>query len=72
MIPTSAHLPLPWHAGYDIHAIKLMEEKEKALKAAVKENWIIIYEHDPFVPASTVKMGDKHFMRNEIIHLDSD
>jgi len=61
MIPTSAHLPVPWVMGYDIHVIRLLDEKEKVLDQAAQENWILIYEHDPAVPATQVVRGPKHF-----------
>lgn len=61
MIPTSHHIPVPWVMGYDIHVIKLLEEKEATLKRAVLENWTVIYEHDPVIQASHVIQGEKHY-----------
>lgn len=69
MIPTSAHVPVPWLMGYDIHAIKLLDEKQEVLERAVAENWTVIYEHDPVVKASKVIKGEKHFEAAAAIHL---
>ncbi len=69
LIPTSAHVPLPWVMGYDIHVIKILDEKEKILEEAVRDNWIFIYEHDPKIAATTVKKGPKHFEAGEIIEV---
>ncbi len=68
MIPTSSHIPVPWVMGYDIHVIKLLEEKESLLEEAVRDKWIFVYEHDPSIPATYVQKGSKHFERGEQIH----
>jgi len=70
LIPTSAHVPLPWVMGYDIHVIKILDEKESVLKQAALEKWIIVYEHDPKVPASSVIQGPKHFQAGAGLHSD--
>lgn len=69
MIPTSHHVPIPWVMGYDIHVIKLLEEKENVLKPALQENWILIYEHDPVVKASPVQAGEKYITAGEAFDL---
>ncbi len=61
MIPTSHHVPVPWVMGYDIHVIKLLDEKEEVLSEAVRDNWIFVYEHDPVLPATRVTKGPKHY-----------
>lgn len=69
MIPTSAHVPVPWVMGYDIHVIKLLEEKEEVLKEAKANDWILVYEHDPVVKASRVKEGKKYLEADTAIDL---
>jgi len=49
--------------GYDIHVIKLLEEKEILLEEAVRDKWVFIYEHDPVLPATEVIKGPKHFSK---------
>jgi glyoxylase-like metal-dependent hydrolase (beta-lactamase superfamily II) len=67
LIPTSAHVPLPWVMGYDIHVIKILDEKEAVLKEAAAGDWIFVYEHDPKIAASTIRMGSKHFEVNQAL-----
>lgn len=69
MIPTSSHIPVPWVMGYDIHVIKLLQEKEKLLEEAVRDRWIFVFEHDPVYPATRVVKGKKHFERGEAVSL---
>lgn len=67
LMPTSAHIPVPWVMGYDIHVIKILDEKEEILKEAVQKNWIVVYEHDPVTPATTITKGEKHYQRGEVV-----
>ncbi|MGI8669317.1 MAG: MBL fold metallo-hydrolase [Aridibacter sp.] len=46
LIPTTAHLPLPWIMGYDLFPTETLEAKRKLLKQAVKEDWICLFYHD--------------------------
>jgi glyoxylase-like metal-dependent hydrolase (beta-lactamase superfamily II) len=48
LLPTAAHVPLPWVMGYDMCAIDTLEEKERILNQAVDENWYFFLEHDAF------------------------
>ena len=67
IIPTPAHLAIPWIAGYDLHPMTMLKEKEEILSKAVVENWILFYEHDPKIPATYVRKGTKHYEAGEIV-----
>lgn len=49
LIPTSAHLPLPWIMGYDVEPLVTLESKRTLLRKALEEDWLLIFEHDPEV-----------------------
>lgn len=60
VIPTAAHLRLPWVMGYDIHPLSTIEEKQTILAQAVEEKWILCFEHDAEIVACTVgEEGDR-------------
>jgi glyoxylase-like metal-dependent hydrolase (beta-lactamase superfamily II) len=48
VIPTFAHLPLPWIMGYDVEPLVTLESKRALLKRAVDERWLLVSTHDPF------------------------
>jgi glyoxylase-like metal-dependent hydrolase (beta-lactamase superfamily II) len=56
LIPTSHHIPLAYTMGYDICAEALLAEKEDLLRRAVAGNWIVVFVHDPDIPAARVKI----------------
>ncbi|HEX6937993.1 MAG TPA: MBL fold metallo-hydrolase [Longimicrobiales bacterium] len=50
LVPTSAHLPLPWIMGYDVEPLVTLESKRSLLGRARNEGWLLVFEHDPRVP----------------------
>ncbi|MFW6078078.1 MAG: MBL fold metallo-hydrolase [Gemmatimonadota bacterium] len=49
LVPTSAHLPLPWIMGYDVEPLVTLESKRSLLGRAREEGWLLVFEHDPSV-----------------------
>lgn len=47
LIPTASHLNLPYLMSYDLFPLQTMEQKERLLNQALRENWISFFEHDP-------------------------
>ncbi|MCA9751504.1 MAG: MBL fold metallo-hydrolase [Gemmatimonadetes bacterium] len=54
-MPTSAHAPVPWVMGYDLYPLDTVAFKERYLPAAIDENWIVAFEHDPVVGAARIR-----------------
>lgn len=59
LMPTAAHVPLPYIMGYDLYPLTTLEEKRRYLTQACNENWLIALEHDPEVDAIRIKQGGK-------------
>ena len=59
LIPSSAHVPLPYVMSYDVRPLLTMDEKSRLLQQAAEENWILLFEHDPVTEAATVAMTEK-------------
>jgi glyoxylase-like metal-dependent hydrolase (beta-lactamase superfamily II) len=47
LVPTVAHLPLPYIMGYDLYPMTTLETKRAILRDATREEWLILLEHDP-------------------------
>lgn len=69
LIPTFAHIPLPWVMGYDMKPIQTLEEKEEFLNRAVDENWYLFLEHDAKYEIVTVQKKNGKFMLNDSLSL---
>ena len=59
LVPTSHHLAPAWTMGYDVRPLVSMEERAAFLADAARENWTLVFEHDPAVEAASVVMGEK-------------
>jgi glyoxylase-like metal-dependent hydrolase (beta-lactamase superfamily II) len=46
LVPTSAHLPLPWIMGYDVEPLVTLESKRALLRRAREGGWLLVFEHD--------------------------
>ncbi len=69
LLPTSAHIPIPWIMGYDIRPLITAEEKQTVLAVAVREKWIVAFEHCPLTPAGYIVHGDKGYGLGETVAL---
>jgi glyoxylase-like metal-dependent hydrolase (beta-lactamase superfamily II) len=47
LVPTMAHLPLPWIMGYDVEPLVTLESKRALLSQAANERWLLVSVHDP-------------------------
>lgn len=60
MIPTQAHIPIPYVMGYDVRPLDTMKEKAQTLtEAAADEKMVLFFEHDPLNEACTVMQTEK-------------
>lgn len=59
LIPSVAHVPVPYVMGYDTRPLLTMEEKDKILKIAADNGYVLFFEHDPVHECCTVKHTDK-------------
>jgi glyoxylase-like metal-dependent hydrolase (beta-lactamase superfamily II) len=67
LIPTTAHLPLPWIMGYDLEPLRTLESKRAILADAVREGWRLVFEHDPATAVGTPVMEGKGIVLKDVI-----
>jgi glyoxylase-like metal-dependent hydrolase (beta-lactamase superfamily II) len=59
LLPSAAHIPLPWIMAYDVQPLKTLSEKEIFLKKAAEEEYILFFEHDYKNECATVEMTER-------------
>ncbi len=47
LIPSAAHVRLPWIIAYDVRPLVTLEEKQRFLAEAIGEKYLCGFEHDP-------------------------
>ncbi len=65
LIPLAAHVPIPWVMAYDLYPVQTINEKKEILQRAVKEGWLLFFEHDPRVYCGTVEHTEKGYRLKE-------
>ena len=55
LVPTTAHLSLPWIMGYDLYPMTTLENKKKWIPEALREGWLALFAHDANVPAAWLR-----------------
>jgi len=59
LIPTAAHVPLPWVMAYDLEPLRTVENKTAVLGEAARKGWIVVLEHEPHSPVGRAAQGPK-------------
>ena len=59
LLPSTGHIPLPYIMGYDTRPLVTLVEKEKFLKKAAEQEYILFLQHDNYNECCTVKETDK-------------
>jgi glyoxylase-like metal-dependent hydrolase (beta-lactamase superfamily II) len=57
LIPTAAHLPIPWVMGYDLEPLTAVSEKEDLYRYSVKDSTWLFFEHDPEIAAAKISFN---------------
>ena len=55
LIPTTAHVPLPWIMGYDLFPMETLEFKRAFVREAVDREYLLFFEHDPDIAAGWLR-----------------
>jgi glyoxylase-like metal-dependent hydrolase (beta-lactamase superfamily II) len=71
LIPTSHHVSLPYIMGYDMCPRSTLKEKELFLTKSVENSWVVVFQHDPDIPAATITLSAKgDFIVNQVVSID--
>ena len=59
LMPSTAHVDVPWIMAYDLYPMETLEFKRAFVKEAVEREYVIFFEHDPVVAAGYIRRKDK-------------
>jgi glyoxylase-like metal-dependent hydrolase (beta-lactamase superfamily II) len=69
LLPSVAHIPLPYVMGYDMFPLTTLNEKSAFLTEAVENKYILFFEHDPVNECCTLQMTEKGVRVKEVFKL---
>lgn len=59
LLPSTAHIPLPYIMGYDMFPLTTLQEKKSFLMEAAEQDYILFFEHDASNQCCTVGKTEK-------------
>lgn len=70
LLPSVGHIPLPYVMGYDTRPLLTMTEKERFLKTACENEFILFLEHDSVNECCTLQLTEKGIRLGETFRFD--
>jgi glyoxylase-like metal-dependent hydrolase (beta-lactamase superfamily II) len=67
LVPTTAHLPLPWIMGFDCYPLTTLENKKKWLSKIAQEGWLALFCHDTKTPAARLREHDGKLVAEPVV-----
>ena len=71
LLPSAAHIPLPYVMAYDMFPLTTLNEKKSFLQEALENEYVLYFEHDPGIECCTLQLTEKGIRVKETFKLDS-
>ena len=71
LLPSAAHIPLPYVMAYDMFPLTTLNEKKYFLETAAQQNFILFYQHDPVNECGVLQTTEKGVRSGELFSLVS-
>lgn len=69
LLPSSAHIPLPYVMAYDMFPLTTLNEKKSFLTEAQQNDYVLFFEHDPKIECCTLQLTEKGIRLKESFRL---
>lgn len=70
LIPTASHINVPYVMGYDTMPLITIEQKERLLRQAREERWIMCFEHDPEIAFATLGLKNDRYVVEPLARIE--
>jgi glyoxylase-like metal-dependent hydrolase (beta-lactamase superfamily II) len=70
LLPSAAHIPLPYIMGYDMFPLTTLNEKKSFLTEAQQNDYVLFFEHDSKIECCTLQMTDKGIRMKDSFNLN--
>jgi glyoxylase-like metal-dependent hydrolase (beta-lactamase superfamily II) len=71
LLPSAAHIPLPWVMSYDTRPLITLKEKEAFMTEAAENGYVLFLEHDLYHECCTVEATEKGIRLKGTFALDT-
>ncbi len=70
LLPSAAHIPIPYIMAYDMFPLTSLKEKKYFLEEAVEGDYILFFEHDPVNECCTLQKTEKGIRAKDFFRLN--
>lgn len=70
LLPSTGHIPIPYVMAYDMFPLTTLDEKKEFLTEALKNNYILFFEHDPVVECCELQATDKGIRSGKTLKIE--
>jgi len=71
LLPSVAHIPIPYVMAYDTRPLETLKEKKSFLTEALEKDFILFFEHDPEIECCNLQQTIKGIRSKETFKLES-
>jgi glyoxylase-like metal-dependent hydrolase (beta-lactamase superfamily II) len=71
LLPSVAHIPIPYVMAYDTRPLETLKEKKSFLTEALEKDFILFFEHDPEIECCNLQQTIKGIRSKETFRLES-
>lgn len=71
LLPSTAHVPMPWIMGYDTRPLITLEDKTRFYRDAIENDYILFFEHDLYNECCSLERTAKGIIVRETFRLES-
>lgn len=69
LMPSSAHIPMPWIMAYDTRPLQTLKDRERFYAEALDNDYILFFEHDLYHEAGSIRDTEKGARINKVGNL---
>jgi len=70
LLPSAAHIPIPYVMAYDMFPLTSINEKRSFLKEAIEDDYILFFEHDPKYECCNLQQTEKGIRPKDYFNLE--
>jgi glyoxylase-like metal-dependent hydrolase (beta-lactamase superfamily II) len=69
LLPSAAHIPLPYVMAYDMFPLTTLNEKKSFLIEAQQNDYVLFFEHDPLTECCSLELTEKGIRQKDTFKL---
>lgn len=70
LLPSVAHIPIPYIMAYDTRPLKTLNEKKLFLSEAQQKDYILFFEHDPLIECCNLQLTERGVRSEDVFKLE--